>query len=284
MIGRMASRRLPLFWRILAAVAKAFARGLMGWRIEVRGLEHVPKRGGAVLIFNHHSYFDFVMVGWPVVIELRRPLRFLAKREIWQSPWVGWLVKLAGAVPVDRTSSDSRHRAFDAAIDALRDGELVAVAPEQTISRSFQLLPFRTGAARMAKAAGVPLVPVIGWGTQRFATKGRGMRLARGIPVIVEYGEPVHMGPDDEPVAVTKKLQEQMERMLDRVQRDYPDIPGAGDDWWVPAALGGSAPPHEEVLARHLARERRWEHSDVDPNATGSAVDGPDTGRGRDAG
>ncbi|MDX1621271.1 MAG: lysophospholipid acyltransferase family protein [Nitriliruptorales bacterium] len=255
----MSRPKLPLFWRFIAFLAVAFARVLLRWRIDVRGLEHVPREGGAVIAFNHHSYFDFVMTAWAIVLELRRPVRFLAKREIWQSPWVGWIVRFAGAVPVDRTSSDSRHRAFDAAIDALRDGELVAVAPEQTISKSFRLLPFRTGAARMAQAADVPIVPAVGWGTQRFATKGRRPRIVRKIPVMIEYGEPIRVPPDTEPVAATRELQDQMQAMLDRSQRDYPDRPRPGEEWWQPAHLGGTAPTHEEVLAEHLARERRWD-------------------------
>ena len=269
----MAQRRLPLFWRFIAGVAVLFARTIMGWRITIRGLENVPREGGGIIAFNHHSYFDFVMAAWSIVIELRRPVRFLAKREIWQSPWLGWIVRLAGAVPVDRTSSDSRHRAFDAAIDALAGGELVAVAPEQTISRSFRLLPFRTGAVRMAQAAGVPIIPAVGWGTQRFATKGHRPRLTRRIPVVLEYGDPIHVPHDAEPVTVTKELQDRMETMLGRIQRDYPDPATPGDDWWVPAHLGGSAPPHEDVLADHLARERRWERGADGPR--------PDAGEGR---
>jgi 1-acyl-sn-glycerol-3-phosphate acyltransferase len=249
--------RLTLFWHTIRWVAELIVR-LMGWRVDVQGLERVPRRGGAVLAFNHHSYFDFVMVAWDVVRKVERPVRFLAKREIWSSRWAGWIVRLGGAVPVDRTDTTSRHGAFTAAVEALERGELVAVAPEQTISPSFELLPFRTGAVRMAKAAGVPIVPVIGWGTQRFATKGTKLRLARRIPVVVRYGEPVHVGPDDDPVVITATLQERMEAMLDEVQRSYPDRPRPGDDAWAPARLGGSAPTHAEVLAAHRRRTEGW--------------------------
>lgn len=250
---------LTFFWRSIEKAVIFFAKVVMRWRVDIRGVEHLPPTSGAVLAFNHHSYFDFVMVAWAAVRVLRRPVRFLAKREMWQSRKTLWLVKAADAVPVDRDSSTSRHAAFDAAIDRLRGGELVAVAPEQTISQSFQLLPFRSGAVRMAQAAGVPIVPAIGWGTHRFATKGRKPTLARHITVVVRYGELFWVEQDEDPRAATRRLQNVMERMLDEVQHAYPDQPRAGDDWWLPAVLGGGAPPHSEVVAQHQARERRWD-------------------------
>ncbi|MEX1178343.1 MAG: lysophospholipid acyltransferase family protein [Nitriliruptor sp.] len=244
-------------WRAITALVVVFVR-LCGWKVEVQGLEHVPRTGGAVLAFNHHSYLDFVMLAWAPVLRLRRTVRFLAKREMWASPWVGWLARWAEAVPVDRRSATARADAYGAAVAALEAGDLVAVAPEQTISTSFELLPFRAGAVRMAQRAGVPIVPVIGWGTQRLAAKGHGVRLGegRGIPVVVRYGPPVHVGPDEDPRAATARLQEVMTVLLDEVQRSYPDGAPAGR-WWVPARLGGSAPDHDEVVRAHEERFRR---------------------------
>ncbi len=251
-----AARSLPLAWRALLVLATLIVRVLGRWRVRVEGLEHVPADGGAVLAFNHHSYFDFVMVGWDVVRELRRPVRFLAKREMWNRAPGRLLMRVAGAVPVDRTDAGSRQGAYGAAIAALTRGELVAVAPEQSVSLSFELLPMRTGAARMAMGAGVPLVPVVGWGTQRFASKGNGVHWVPRLDVFVAYGEPLHPGPDDDPVAVTAELQRRMEQALRRLQEQYPVRPAPGDDWWQPASLGGSAPNHDDVVAEHLARFR----------------------------
>jgi 1-acyl-sn-glycerol-3-phosphate acyltransferase len=215
----METRRPTWKWRALTWLVVAFVR-LSRWRVEVEGVEHIPCSGGAVLAFNHHSYLDFVMVAWAPVRQLRRPIRFLAKREIWASRWVGWMARWVEAVPVDRTSGAARADAYTAAVDALTDGDLVVLAPEQTISTSFELLPFRTGAARMAQGAGVPIVPVVGWGSQRFATKGVGIRPAFGIPVAVRYGPPLDVGADEDPVAATRRLEEAMAVMLDEVQRE----------------------------------------------------------------
>ncbi|HSK22071.1 MAG TPA: lysophospholipid acyltransferase family protein [Egicoccus sp.] len=245
--------RLTWKWRVIAGLVIGLVNAGR-WRVTVQGLEHVPRDGGAVLAFNHHSYLDFVMVAWAPVRQLKRPVRFLAKREIWASRWLGWMVRWAEAVPVDRGSSQARAGAFDAAASALRNGDLVAVAPEQTISPSFDLLPLRTGAVRMAQLSGAPLVPAIGWGSQRVATKGRRPRVAPGTPIVIRYGEPLFVGPDEDPVAATERLREAMADLLDVLQKEYVDGAPAGA-WWVPARLGGSAPSHDEVLRTH---QRRW--------------------------
>lgn len=252
----MESQRLTWRWRVITVLVVTLAR-VCRWRIHVEGLEHLPRRGGAVLIYNHHSYLDFVMLAWAIVRQLHRPVRFLAKREIWQSRWIGWIVRWAEAVPVDRTSTHARADAYRAAVDALAAGDLVAVAPEQTISTSFQLLPFRTGAARMAIRAGVPIVPVVGWGSHRVAAKGVGVKGGFGIDIVVRYGPPLDVPADADPAEVTARLQDVMARMLDEVQRAYPGgVPA--DAWWVPASLGGGAPPHEQVMRAHQDRfERR---------------------------
>jgi 1-acyl-sn-glycerol-3-phosphate acyltransferase len=256
---------LNWFWWMIRGVAVFIARVVQHWRVDVQGLHHVPRTGGAILAFNHHSYFDFVMVAWDVVRKHHRPVRFLAKREIWESK-AGPIVRWAKAVPVDRTNAESRHGAYDAAIESLAAGDLLAVAPEQTISPSFQMLPFRTGAARMAQQAGVPIVPVVGWGSQRFAAKGHGIHFSWRLPVTVRYGAAITVAPDEDPKVATERLQHVMEAMLDEVQRSYPDKPTPGDGWWLPAALGGSAPPHADVLAAHRERFHEQAPRPADPN------------------
>lgn len=250
----MTPQRLTWKWRIIAAIVIALVK-LARWRIRVEGLEHVPRTGGAVLAFNHHSYADFVMLAWAPVRRLKRPVRFLAKREIWSSRRVGWAVRWAEAVPVDRGSASARAGAFDAAADALAAGDLVAVAPEQTISSSFELLPFRTGAVRMAQQARAPIVPAVGWGSHRFATKGVRPRWTPRLPVVIRYGEPIHVDPDEDPVAATERLRKVMARMLADLQQGYEDGTPQGA-WWVPARLGGGAPAPDEDIDDHA---QRWD-------------------------
>lgn len=252
-----AQKRLTVRWRIIAAIVIVLVN-LARWRIIVRGLEHVPRRSGAVLAFNHHSYVDFLMLAWPIVRRLRRPVRFLAKREIWSNWRTGWVVRWAEAVPVDRGSAAARAGAYAAAIEALSDGDLVAVAPEQTISTSFELLPLRTGAVRMAQQSGVPIIPIIGWGSHRFATKDARLRFVTRLPVTVRFGEPFHIGPDEDPLEATARLQAVMTRLLNEEQLRYPDAAPAGAAW-VPERLGGGAPAHDIVLAGHQRRLEAWQ-------------------------
>lgn len=249
--------RITVFWRFIRLVAEFIVLVVFRWRVSVQGLENVPRDRGAVLVYNHHSYFDFVMVGWGVVRKLHRPARFLAKSEIWSNPLGRWILDSARAVPVERGSSSGRLGALDAAIGALEAGDLVVVAPEQTISRSFELLPMKSGAVRMAQAAGVPVIPVAGWGTHRFYTKGHGPHWAGRISVVVRYGEPIPIPPDEDVHEATERVRTRLASLVDEVVREYPDGTPAGQ-WWVPARLGGGAPTHDEVMAEYARRNADW--------------------------
>lgn len=250
--------RAGLTFRFAARIVIIFVR-LMRWRIQIDGLENVPRRGGAIVTFNHHSYADFFICAWAIYRELGRPVRFLAKQELFAKPVLGWILKSARQVPVARGSKTGRKEAFAHAVEALQDGEVIAIAPEQTISQSFELLPFTPGTVRLAQHAGVPIVPHVNWGTHRWATKGRPINWgARRIPILARYGEPVLVTPGEEIDAATDRLRQRMATMLDQVQRDYPERPGDGDDWWVPRRLGGGAPDHDEVLSRHEERQAQW--------------------------
>lgn len=273
----------PLGYRFVAALVRLCYR-LARWRVDARGYEHLPERGGAVLTWNHTSHVDFALTVVPMLGRTGRWVRFLALRELWDSPLLGWVPRLARCVPVERGSSNGRLEAFRHAVDALGGGDLVMVAPEGTISESFELLPFRAGAVRMAQAAGVPVIPTASWGTHRFVTTGHPASLRRAwrLPVVVRMGEPLHVAPDEDPRAASERLQQATQELLDEARAAYPD--GAPDGaWWVPRALGGSAPSHDEVLRRHRpghalqarqwGRERRRRGRDEQGGPDGSGRD-----------
>lgn len=203
-------------FRFLARLVIALV-ALLRWRIDARGMDHVPREGGAVVTWNHNSHVDFVVTAYAVYRHLGRPVRFLALGELWESRWLGWIPRLADAVPVHRGSASGRAGALQAAVNVLRTGHLVMVAPEGGISPSAEVLPFRTGAARMAQLAGVPIVPTANWGSQRFSTTGRGPSLRRSfaIPVHVRFGEPIEVGPDDDVQAVTEEVRRRTIELLD---------------------------------------------------------------------
>jgi 1-acyl-sn-glycerol-3-phosphate acyltransferase len=133
--------------------------------------------------------------------------------------------------------------AYAVAVRRLREGELVGVYPEATISRSFELKEFKTGAARMATEAGVPIVPLIVWGAQRIWTKDHPRRIVRNrVPITVEVGDPLPAGED---IASTNDaLRGSMTSLLHRAQQCYPHPAGA---YWVPRRLGGGAPSLAEA-------------------------------------
>jgi 1-acyl-sn-glycerol-3-phosphate acyltransferase len=243
-------------WRILTwLIVPWFV--LARWRIKVEGVDHVPQQGGAIVAFNHHSYADAVMLAWGIVLKARRPIRFMAKREACEGRWIGWVTRWISVIPVDRGSPGARARAFDGAQTAVLAGDLVAIAPEQTISDSLDLLPFRSGPARIAIATGVPIIPCIGWGSHRFVGPDRKLARVLHLPVTVRFSEPIMPLPGEDARELTARLRARMEAELSMVQQEYPDGLPAGA-YWVPARLGGGAPAHEAILRAHERRLEDW--------------------------
>ncbi|MEU2350695.1 lysophospholipid acyltransferase family protein [Modestobacter sp. NPDC049651] len=236
-------------YRFLDRVVLAFFR-VMGFRFDIRGSEHVPASGGAVLCSNHVSYLDFMFLGLAALPQYRM-VRFMAKASVFQNRVSGPLMRWMQHIPVERKAGAA---AFEHAVRALKDGEVVGVFPEATISSSFTVKDLKAGAARMAIDAGVPIVPAAVWGGQRVATKGRSVELRRGLPVTVLVGEPIVPLPGEKVAPLLRRTRAAMEELLDRAQREYPDAPAGDDDrWWLPAHLGGTAPAPEEVAARDVS-------------------------------
>lgn len=230
-----------------------FARRLMcaaNIEVTVIGAENLPAESGAMLAGNHTGYADFILMGTGPYLHGERLVRFMAKKSVFDVPVLGRLLKLMKHVPVDRAHGGA---SIAPAVEMLREGNLVGIFPEATISRSFELADFKTGAARIAHQAGVPLVPCVIWGSQRIWTKDLPKHF-RNVPVIVRYGEPVHLTGDAE--ADTAELKRQMQLLLDASRSEYASLysDGAGEAW-MPVALGGTAPTPEEAEELY-ARER----------------------------
>lgn len=236
-------------YRALEATA-SLAVTATGTGIRFHGLENVPASGGAVVAINHTGYVDFVPAGLAVA-RRRRRLRFMLKAEMNDVPVVRWLIKHTRTIPVDRQAGAG---AYVDAVRALRSGELVGVYPEATISRSFELKDFKTGAARMALEAQAPVVPLIVWGAQRIWTKDHPRALGRKrFDVTVAVGEPIApRGTVEELLAI---LRRDMTELLHSAQAGHHHPPGA---FWVPRRLGGAAPtPEEAELLDAAERARR---------------------------
>ncbi|GAB09855.1 putative acyltransferase [Gordonia araii NBRC 100433] len=232
-------------YRTLEMIALGL-RGAQGVRIDYRGAENIPTSGGAVLAINHTGYMDFIPVALGVYRRGRR-IRFMIKSEMMDIAIMRFLITRTKTVPVDRSAG---HEAYEAAVAELRDGELLGVYPEATISRSFEIKELKSGAVRMAAAAGVPIIPIICWGAHRQWTKGGIRSMGRKkIPVIVEYGTPIDLSAVDldsttSVDAKVSELRDTMISMLHPIQEEYDHPAGAP---WVPARLGGSAPTFDEA-------------------------------------
>lgn len=211
-------------------------------RITVEGGEHIPREGGAVLASNHIGYLDFIFAGFGAQPS-KRLVRFMAKDQIFKNKIAGPLMRGMHHIPVDR---DAGLASYKAALAALKDGQVVGVFPEATISQSFTVKEIKSGASRMAAAAGVPLIPMALWGTQRLWTKGRPRKLyQRHVPISIIVGEPMY---PDKRGKHEEELHKRMSALLDRAQQEYPAKPkGPEDNWWLPAHLGGSAPEPAQV-------------------------------------
>ncbi|HJT93409.1 MAG TPA: 1-acyl-sn-glycerol-3-phosphate acyltransferase [Mycobacterium sp.] len=226
-------------------IAVSLATRAIGTRITYHGLQNIPERGGAVIAINHTSYVDWSFAALAAYQRHRR-LRFMIKTEMQDVRVVNYLIKHSGTIPVDR---DAGAGAYAVAVERLRAGEIVGVYPEATISRSFELKEFKTGAARMAREARVPIVPLIVWGAQRMWTKDHPRNMGRKkIPVTVAVGAPVHA--DDSIDGTSAAMREAMNTLLQEVQQDYPHPEGA---YWVPRRLGGAAPTMDEAKVLEAA-------------------------------
>lgn len=128
--------------------------------------EKIPEFGGCVVAVNHVSHLDPLTLGL-FLIEQGRLVRYLAKDALFRTPVVKHIVRDAGQIPVTRMSEGAAS-AFDAAVEAVRRGEVIGVYPEGTITRDPDGWPMRgkTGAARIGLATGCPVIPVGQWGAQ----------------------------------------------------------------------------------------------------------------------
>ncbi len=216
---------IKLFWKYL------------GLRFDFQGVDHIPRKGGAILSINHVGYLDFALTG-TAALPTGRYVRFMAKKEVFDNKLAGPLMRGMHHICVDRNSGSA---SFVAALRALRAGEIVGIFPEGTISVSFEIKELKSGAVRLAMAAGVPVIPTIVWGSQRIWTKKVKRNLRREkIPIIVEFGEPLYFDKQSDVEASESLLRETMITMLHQVQQKYPD--SHQGQRWAPLRLGGSAP------------------------------------------
>jgi 1-acyl-sn-glycerol-3-phosphate acyltransferase len=172
------------------------------YRVQVRGAERLPRDGPVVVAANHASVLDPFLLA----AALPRPLRFLAKEELWSYPPFAWALGRVGAIPVARGRGDLG--AMGRAREALEDGDAVALFPEGGVRREG---PWLRGAARLALATGAPILPVRLAGTVQAMSPGR-----VGFPVLaVLIGPPLPVPRHRPTVSAARALTAEVQRAVE---------------------------------------------------------------------
>jgi 1-acyl-sn-glycerol-3-phosphate acyltransferase len=188
----VAHRRLG-FWRRLAVVLVVPFMSIFT-RHRWSGQENLPATGGVILVPNHVSHFDPLVVAHYVYGAGRWP-RFLGKASLWRVPLLGAFLRKVQQIPVERGSVEA-VRSLEVLIEALKEGGAVIIYPEGTTTREPQLWPMRgkTGAARLALVTGAPVIPIANWGAERvFDPRTKRLKLRPRTPVSVTAGKPVDL-------------------------------------------------------------------------------------------
>jgi 1-acyl-sn-glycerol-3-phosphate acyltransferase len=152
--------------RFLRLVGVALSKTFPPWRLRVEG-RWPERKGPFVVLANHQSILDILLLS-----RLPREMKWVAKEELFRIPWVGWMLRMSGDIPIRRGDAESGGEALARAREYLARGMSVMIFPEGTRSRTGQLLPFKSGAFRLALEAGVPILPIAVHGTARGMPKG----------------------------------------------------------------------------------------------------------------
>lgn len=179
----------------------------------------LPTTGGCIVVANHVTNLDTLMLGRYLIWSGRWP-RYLGKAELWKVPGIGWLGRQCGQIPVLR-GTDKAADSLAVARQALTDGQCVAIFPEGHRTTSPDHLPGpkgHTGAARLALATGVPVIPVAHWGTHEVFPR-KGFTLPRLWPrktVELRMGEPVDLS-DLTDASDVEQVREATRRIMDAI-------------------------------------------------------------------
>jgi 1-acyl-sn-glycerol-3-phosphate acyltransferase len=215
-------------YSVAKGVFSPWLRWGLRWTIE--GAPFIPNAGPVLLAANHVSYLDPLTLAW-VADRRGRHVRYLAKAELFDKPALGPLLRAAHQIPVRRGRADAAD-ALEAAVDALARGECVGVFPEGTISEDLEPMAAKSGAARLARRAGVAITPVGLWGTHRILTKGRPPHWQWGIDQTAVIGEPIVPRADEHIKQTTERMMAAIVACVARARALYPGKSAGERPWW----------------------------------------------------
>ncbi len=230
----MARRKLWFWQRFAVSVVIPTMR--VWTRRTWAGQENLPPTGGVILVANHISHFDPLVVAHYMFSSGRWP-RFLTKASLWKVPVVGPFLTKTLQIPVERGSVEA-VKSLDVLVDAVREGGAVMIYPEGTTTKEPDLWPMRgkTGAARLALATGAPVVPIATWGAERvFDPRTGKFRFHLRTPVSVIAGKPIDLSawegeaapaPKPGPPAGGAPTRATLEQMTDHIMLVLRDLVG----------------------------------------------------------
>jgi 1-acyl-sn-glycerol-3-phosphate acyltransferase len=205
-----ARTRRSLPWRVLQVIARVLTTLLFD--LKVSGRRHVPPRGGALIVSNHQSYLDPVLLA----VRLDRPLNYAGKSELFKSRFGAWLLRrLFNAFPVRQRSADVA--AVKETIARLREGHLLNLYPEGTRTTDGEIGPMQRGVGLVVRRTGVPVIPAVIVGSFQAWPVGRTCFRAR--PIRVAYGPAMPLAdlpPDEIVAAIDRTLREMFAALRDR--------------------------------------------------------------------
>lgn len=164
---KIRSKELSLPVVIVASILQPIVR--LMFKIEIKGVEKLPKSGPYILTPNHATNVDALGVAYVIYVILKRAPHFLAKERLFQIPLIGKILLAAGQIPVFRTGGQRNDDSLRAAYAYLEAGHSICVFPEGTLTRDPDMWPMRgkTGAVRLALQSGVPVYPIAHWGSEK---------------------------------------------------------------------------------------------------------------------
>ena len=156
------------------------------FRLHIEGEEFIPRTGPTILAANHASFIDPIII----MVSVRRPVRFMAKKELFRFPLFGWLLRQFGTFPINRNRINLQ--AFKQAASILEAGEVIAMFPEGTRGDGIELRPAKPGIGLIAARTGAPVVPVLHRGTEKVLP--RGAWFPRPHRIVIKFGAPLRFG------------------------------------------------------------------------------------------
>ena len=175
-----------VYW-FIKGILKPLFRGI--YRIRIEGIENVPKKGGVIIAANHLSFLDSFFI--PLVIRWRK-MTYLAKADYFKSWKTSWFFKSVGQISCEREGGEKSQQSLQIALEVLEEGKVLGIYPEGTRSPDGKLHRGRTGVARLALAAGAPVVPCGTTGIDEVMPKSAKFpRITGRVPVTIRFGKPL---------------------------------------------------------------------------------------------